>query len=111
MLLNFFEEYLGLALDIIPAFKANDKDAWLQILLRMELMFARLGKHHYRDACMAFISRIQYWQDTEHPILDEFFKMMPEFSEVVCELFFSGKIHILYNKTLKKLIIFNINKN
>ena len=53
-LLNFFDEYLGLGLDVIPAFTANEWQYWLDILCRMEIMMARLGKHHYRDAILLY---------------------------------------------------------
>ncbi|KAK3728365.1 hypothetical protein QZH41_000653 [Actinostola sp. cb2023] len=55
-LLIVFEEYLGLSLDVISTFAANDKDAWIEILERLLFMMVRLGKHHYRDAIMIFSS-------------------------------------------------------
>ena len=89
-LLNFFDEYLGLALDVIPAFTANEWQYWLDILCRMEIMMARLGKHHYRDAIIATLSRTDYWDQIQHPILKTMKENLPDFTEVVVELFFSG---------------------
>lgn len=99
MLLVFFEEYLGLALDVIPAFKSNDFSSWIQIVERLVLMMTRLGKSHYRDTCLILLSRLDYWQVNNHPILDEFKRTMPEFSEEPVELFFSGNCH---NKNKKR---------
>ena len=69
-LLNFFDEYLGLALDVIPAFTTNNWEYWLDILGRLEIMMARLGKHHYRDAIMATLSITDYWKRIQHHILE-----------------------------------------
>ena len=91
-LLNFFDEYLGLALDVIPAFITNNWEYWLDILGRLEIMMARLGKHHYRDAIMATLSRTDYWKRIQHPILETMKANLPDFTEVVVELFFSGNL-------------------
>ena len=50
----------------------------------------RLGKHHYRDAIMVTLSRLHYWQETNHPMATEMLQFLPHFSEVLVDIFFSG---------------------
>ena len=71
-------------------FTANECQYWLDILAQMEIMMVRLGKHHYRDAIIAILSTTDYWKQIQHPILNTMKAYLPDFTEVVVELFFLG---------------------
>ena len=91
MLTNFLEEYLGISLDVIRTFSSNHIDDWINILKRLEIMMARPGRHHYCDAILSLLSRWDFWQMTKHPMAKGMTAFLPQFTEVVVEIFFSGK--------------------
>jgi hypothetical protein len=65
-LYGFFEEALPVAIDYEDICRANNFEAFQEILPQALALATRLGKTHYRTAFAAMISWIRYWRDVDH---------------------------------------------
>lgn len=88
-ILLFFEEYLPLSLDVYAIFLSGDFEAYEAALYRALQLFAQVGKVHYVQCILLYISTIDFWR-THHPAFFEAFRKNYHYtSEEEVEIFHS----------------------
>jgi hypothetical protein len=89
-LLQFFENFLPLSIDIYTIYLNLDFDSYMTALFRVFLMFLQLGKKNYVKLVVIYMAVLDHWR-VHHPDILEIYKAIHAlFSEEEIELFHSA---------------------
>jgi hypothetical protein len=98
-LVQLFEEYLPLSLDVYALFLSGDFDNYELALLRLLRMYIQLGKQHYVLCISIFIAQLMHWKINYPALYAEMREKLRYASEEEVEIFHSRvRPHVHWKK-------------
>ncbi|CAG8774271.1 9882_t:CDS:1, partial [Cetraspora pellucida] len=90
MFLDLLDNLIPVALDIyMHLFRENHFEEYINTIFRLWTIMRRFQRHNYDKIMLAFLSDIQYWKITEHPIINILKTHLNVFDKYLIENFHS----------------------